>query len=62
MSTRFSLLMLWLILFIVGILLIISGIKMQSKSSKITLIILGTLLVLVSLFLFVFTFFFGFNS
>lgn len=62
MSSRLFLLVLWVILFVVGILLIVSGTKTEKKSTKTILSIFGPLLILVSIFLFLFTFFFGFNS
>ena len=62
LGLRGVLLTLWLILFVVAILLIISGIKGNNKITKFILIIFGVILILVSLYLLVYTFLFGFNS
>lgn len=62
LGIRGVLLALWLILFVLSILLIVSGIKIERKSVKTILIIFGVLLALASLFLFMYTFIFGFNS
>jgi len=62
LGLRGVLLAIWLILFIVSILLIISGIKAERGTTQTILIVLGILLTVLSLLLFVFTFFFGFNS
>lgn len=62
LGLRGILLALWVVLFIVAILLIISGIKAENKRTKIILIIFGAILIFSSVFLFFFTFFFGYNS
>lgn len=62
LGIRGVLLALWLILFVLSILLVVSGIKIERKSVKTILIIFGVLLALASLFLFMYTFIFGFNS
>lgn len=56
LGIRGVLLALWLILFVLSILLVVSGIKIERKSVKTILIIFGVLLALASLFLFMYTF------
>ncbi len=61
-SLRGILLVLWLLLFVLSILLIVSGIKAKRKSIKVILILLGILLAIISIYLLTYTFLFGFNS
>jgi len=62
MGLRGILLALWLILFVLSILLIISGTQIERKAVKMILVIFGVILALISIYLFMYTLLFGFNS
>ncbi len=62
LGLRGILLTLWLILFVLSILLIVSGIKAKNKRIKMVLILLGILLAIISIYLLIYTFLFGFNA
>lgn len=62
LGLRGILLTLWLILFVLSILLIVSGIIAKNKRIKMVLILLGILLAIVSIYLLIYTFLFGVNA
>ena len=56
---RIALLILWIVLFILGVVLMFSGFKVERKAVKLTTISLGSILLLLSAALFMYTFIFG---